>query len=180
MCRYLFERRASPCELMRSRKLGVQPGSAFSCQHLFATPISPLLLWIIDIVVSCFNAMSEESRSSKRPRFFPEGEHAAAGSDGAPTSVNGLKHDEEFWLEDGNIVLVSRNVAFRIYRGLLAAQSSIFADMFAAASSRADETYEGCPVIQLSESPQDLRRFLRVLLPKSRRVYVFRCKQSSN
>ncbi|PIL36473.1 hypothetical protein GSI_00162 [Ganoderma sinense ZZ0214-1] len=118
--------------------------------------------------------MSEVSRPSKRLRFFPEGEleDAAAELDGAPPSMGTLEHDEEFWLEDGNIVLVSSNIAFRIYRGLLAAQSSIFADMFTAASSRADESYEGCPVIHLSESPEDLRRFLRVLLPKSRRTFV--------
>ena len=93
--------------------------------------------------------------------------------DGPPPSLNDLKHDEEFWLEDGNIILISRSTAFRIYRGLLAEQSSVFADMFTASSSKPDESYEGCPVIHLSESPEDLRHFLRVLLPKSQRMYVF-------
>ena len=93
--------------------------------------------------------------------------------DGPPPSLNDLKHDEEFWLEDGNIILISSSTAFRIYRGLLAARSSVFADMFTASSSKPDESYEGCPVIHLSESPEDLRHFLRVLLPKSQRMYVF-------
>ncbi len=115
--------------------------------------------------------MSEVSRPAKRTRLFPEEDRA---TDGPPASASNPEHDEEFWLEDGNIILISRNTAFRIYRGLLAAQSTIFADMFTAASSKADESYEGCPVIHLSESPEDLRHFLRVLLPKSHRMYVFR------
>ncbi|KAI1792557.1 hypothetical protein LXA43DRAFT_1093523 [Ganoderma leucocontextum] len=115
--------------------------------------------------------MSEVSRPSKRARISSEGDGAA---DGPPAPLDDLKHDEEFWLEDGNIVLIARNTAFRIYRGLLAAQSSIFADMFTAAlSSKAGETYEGCPaaVVHLSESPEDLRHILRVLLPKSHRAF---------
>ncbi|KAI1792548.1 hypothetical protein LXA43DRAFT_325643 [Ganoderma leucocontextum] len=118
--------------------------------------------------------MLEVSRSLKRTRSFPwplrpEGDVA---TDGLPASPGNPKHDEEFWLEDGNIVLFSGDTAFRIYRGLLAAQSSVFADTFTAASSKADETYQGCPVIHLSESPEDLRHFLRVLLPKSHRIFV--------
>ena len=119
----------------------------------------------------CSNDMSEVSRSSKRTRSLSEEDSETEGLPW-PASSGNPAHDEEFWLEDGNIVLISCNIAFRIHRGLLAAQSSIFADMFTAASSSADESYEGCPVIHLSESPEDLRHFLRVLLPKSQRTYV--------
>ncbi|KAI1795288.1 hypothetical protein LXA43DRAFT_882184, partial [Ganoderma leucocontextum] len=69
----------------------------------------------------------------------------------------------EIWFDDGNIVLVAHKTAFRIYGGLLAGQSTVFSDMFA--SSSPDETFEGCPVVHLSDSPPDLVHLLRVLLP---------------
>lgn len=35
-----------------------------------------------------------------------------------------IKADEEFWLEDGTVVLMARNVQFKVYRGFLSALSS--------------------------------------------------------
>ena len=83
-----------------------------------------------------------------------------------------LTRDKEFWLEDGNIILIACDVGFRIYRGLLAAQSTVFADMFSCPNSTADEYYDDCPVVRLSDSPEDLRYFLRVLVPSAHRMYV--------
>lgn len=79
-----------------------------------------------------------------------------------------LERDDQFWFDDGSIVLVARNVGFRVFRSLLASQSTVFSDMLASSSPSADEVYDGCPVVYLADSPQDLRRFLGVLIPKSR------------
>ncbi|EJF60290.1 hypothetical protein DICSQDRAFT_63386 [Dichomitus squalens LYAD-421 SS1] len=38
---------------------------------------------------------------------------------------------ERFWFDDGNIILVARDVGFKIYRGLLAINSTVFSDMLA-------------------------------------------------
>ena len=78
------------------------------------------------------------------------------------------------WFDDGNIVLVASDseIAFRIYRGLLAAQSTVFSDMFASSTSSPDETFDGCPVVYLSDSPYDLAHLLRVLLPTLQRKLV--------
>ncbi|RDX48935.1 hypothetical protein OH76DRAFT_1351645 [Lentinus brumalis] len=103
--------------------------------------------------------MSEDSRSHKRTR------------NEEPQALEPLVHDAEFWLDDGNVVLVARDTVFRVYRGLLAAQSTVFADMFTSSSSAADEVYEGCPIVRVSDSPEELRHFLRVLFPKSRRLF---------
>ena len=79
-----------------------------------------------------------------------------------------LTKHEEFWFEDGSIVLVTNRTAFRIYRGLLATQSTVFEDMFATVTSpMMDETFEGCPVVRLSDSPYDLTHLLRILLPRT-------------
>ncbi|RDX49512.1 hypothetical protein OH76DRAFT_1310765, partial [Lentinus brumalis] len=75
--------------------------------------------------------------------------------------------DEEFWLEDGNIILVTslRPTAFRVYKALLARQVEAFADMFASSTAQESESYQGCPVVQLADAPEDLRHLLRVLVP---------------
>ncbi len=87
-------------------------------------------------------------------------------------SISDIKHHPDFWFDDGSIVLVTRNTGFRVYRGLLASQSTVFADMLAASSSSSDEILDGCPVVQLTDSPHDLAHLLGVLLPTSPIQYV--------
>ncbi|KAI0739111.1 hypothetical protein C8Q80DRAFT_1275281 [Daedaleopsis nitida] len=94
------------------------------------------------------------------------------GTKSPGSSTSDLTRDPEFWLEDGNIVLVARNIAFRIYRGLISKQSQIFYDMFAS-SSAGTMLFDNCPTVHLSYSPEDLRYLLRVLVPvHCRRVYT--------
>ena len=103
--------------------------------------------------------MSSEERPHKRLRDSEEGSAA---------SPDVIKQSDEFWIPDGNIVLVAGGTAFRVYKGLLTLQSTVFADLFASSSPRAEESYDGCPLIRLMDSPQDLAHLLRVLLPTSR------------
>ncbi|KAI1795319.1 hypothetical protein LXA43DRAFT_1178792 [Ganoderma leucocontextum] len=117
-----------------------------------------------------------ETRPAKRIRLssnddpsHPQG-HPSAGSSSTPSSSK-LQRHPEIWFNDGNIVLVAHGTAFRIYRGLLAEQSTVFSDMFASSTSSPDETFNECPVIHLSDSPHDLAHLLRVLLPTSRMHY---------
>ncbi|EIW56922.1 uncharacterized protein TRAVEDRAFT_81124, partial [Trametes versicolor FP-101664 SS1] len=78
----------------------------------------------------------------------------------------------EFWYSDGNIILVARDVEFRVYKGLLADHSLVFRDMFslpqphATSSSTAALAEVPCPVVHLSDSPEDLRHVLRVYMPR--------------
>ena len=106
--------------------------------------------------------MATDTRPAKRMREL----------DSSSTSfiLKGIKRDDEFWLDDGNIILVAQDVAFCIYRCLLAAQSTVFADMFASASPSSDECMDGCPVVRVSDSSEDLAHLLRVLLLGSRRL----------
>ncbi|PIL26442.1 hypothetical protein GSI_12200 [Ganoderma sinense ZZ0214-1] len=107
--------------------------------------------------------MSQDSRPFKRARSVTDG---AESSDATPHGD--FKRSEEFWMPDGNIVLIAGETAFRVYRGLLALQSTVFADLFASSSPNAEESYEDCPLIRLTDSPHDLAHLLRVLLPTSR------------
>lgn len=88
-------------------------------------------------------------------------------SSSSSTSSSGLHRHPEIWYDDGNIVLIAGATAFRIYRGLLAGQSTVFSDMFSSSISNPDEMFDGCPVVHLSDSPHDLAHLLHLLLPKS-------------
>ncbi|KAM5539653.1 hypothetical protein V8D89_006762 [Ganoderma adspersum] len=105
--------------------------------------------------------MSQDPRSPKRART------AISCEDASGEAGVSLKRSDEFWIEDGNIVLVAGETAFRVYRGLLALQSTVFTDLFASSSPSAEERFDDCPVIRLTDSPQDLAHLLRALLPTS-------------
>ncbi|KAI0742463.1 hypothetical protein C8Q80DRAFT_1188524 [Daedaleopsis nitida] len=84
----------------------------------------------------------------------------------------GLRQDEEFWEDDGTIVLVARDVKFRVYKGVLAHHSSVFADMFSLPQPTDKtavvilDTPSSCPVVHLDDSPEDMRHILRAILPR--------------
>ncbi|KAH9856111.1 hypothetical protein C2E23DRAFT_722423 [Lenzites betulinus] len=90
-----------------------------------------------------------------------------------------FQRDTEFWLEDGNLVLIAHTTGFRVYRGLLASQSEVFGGMFESASPSTGDSFDGCPVVHLSESPEDLRHLLRVILPASQRRFSAEAKDMS-
>lgn len=55
----------------------------------------------------------------------------------------------EPWFEDGNIVLVAQDTAFRVHRGILSKASEVLCDMLALHQPADAETLEGCPVVRL-------------------------------
>lgn len=77
--------------------------------------------------------------------------------------------DEEFWFEDGSVILVAGDVEFRVFRSILAQYSPVFSDMFSLPqpSFTSGSPADPCPVVHLSDSPEDLRHILRVSMPKS-------------
>ena len=101
------------------------------------------------------------SRPSKRSRNTTDGDELSE-------PLGDWKRSEEFWIPDGNVVLIAGDTAFRVYRGLLAMQSTVFADLFASSSPMAEESYDDCPLIRLTDSPQEVAQLLRILLPTPR------------
>ena len=83
--------------------------------------------------------------------------------------VTNATRDSDYWFDDGNLILVSRGVAFRVYKGLLGEHSAIFRSMFhiAQAAPAPEDLVEGCPVIPLDDSPDDLRELFRLIFPLS-------------
>ncbi|KZP26075.1 hypothetical protein FIBSPDRAFT_1041126 [Athelia psychrophila] len=61
------------------------------------------------------------------------------------------------------IVLETEKVQFKVYKGILAANSVIFRDMFAIAQAQEGELVDGCPVVHLADKPMDLEYVLEAL-----------------
>jgi hypothetical protein len=72
-----------------------------------------------------------------------------------------MQRDPHLWFEDGSIVLETESTQFRVYRGILAANSPVFKDMFSLPQPEEQELVEGCPIVTLHDSPVDLGHFLR-------------------
>ena len=77
----------------------------------------------------------------------------------------GLSPDTTFWFPDGNIIISTRTVAFRLYHGVLAAQSSVFDNMLDLPQPEGAPTIDGYPILELSDSAIDLRHLFTVLFP---------------
>lgn len=74
----------------------------------------------------------------------------------------------DIWLEDGSIILQAENMQFKVHRGLLARLSPIFADVFsvpqpAPHQDNADLVVDGCTILQLQDSAQDVQYLLSAL-----------------
>ena len=110
--------------------------------------------------------MARNSLSAKRRRI---------SNDANPVVIVTLARGQEkftrhadFWLDDGNLILLAGGTAFRVYKGLLTKHSAVFSDMFATGSADATEAFDGCPVVRLPDHPKDLRDFLQYLMPCSK------------
>ncbi|TBU28434.1 hypothetical protein BD311DRAFT_663467 [Dichomitus squalens] len=87
-----------------------------------------------------------------------------------------LVKDHEFWFDDGTVLIVSRGVEFRVYKGLLADHSVVFKELFSQPHSHhtlsiSDEQTIRCPLVHVTESPQELRHLLRVYMPRKGRSF---------
>lgn len=69
------------------------------------------------------------------------------------------------WYDDGNIVLQAERTQWKVYKGVLAQSSSIFRDMLSFPQPPSDdaELVEGCPVVQLSDSAEEVEFVLRAI-----------------
>ena len=69
-------------------------------------------------------------------------------------------------MADGTIVLLAGSTVFRVYSGLLSKYSEVFSDMLSLSSRQppSAETWDGCPLVHLSDSPDEFAYFLNALM----------------
>ena len=79
----------------------------------------------------------------------------------AMAEVSAFHRSVDIWFKDGNVVLVAQGVAFKVFGGILAQSSPVFADMFEFPQPAATaETMEGCSIVHMPDSAEDLRYLL--------------------
>ncbi|KAF7979802.1 hypothetical protein HWV62_40858 [Athelia sp. TMB] len=67
------------------------------------------------------------------------------------------------WFEDGTIIIHAQSTRFKVYRGMLADKSAVFADMLSRptpSSAETDDLFTECPIIRLSDSAEDWEHML--------------------
>ncbi|TCD61854.1 hypothetical protein EIP91_007823 [Steccherinum ochraceum] len=88
------------------------------------------------------------------------------------TSLEGLGLKRgEIWFEDGNLILVTQKVAFKVFRGIISQHSEIFRDMFDMPQPARQDKVDGCLMVNLSDSPEDLVCLLSALHNSASRFF---------
>ncbi|KAJ7061519.1 hypothetical protein C8F01DRAFT_1230801 [Mycena amicta] len=65
------------------------------------------------------------------------------------------------WFDDGTLVIRSQKTLFKVHRSVLSARSSVFRDMLAFPQSNSGmDTFEDCPLVELTDGPGDFLVFL--------------------
>jgi hypothetical protein len=74
-----------------------------------------------------------------------------------------VPHYDDLWFEDGNIVLITSNIAFRVHRSILSRHSRVFRNMLTIPQPADSLKVEDCPVMHLSDSGDDVQYFVNAL-----------------
>ncbi|KAJ7649953.1 hypothetical protein FB45DRAFT_778846 [Roridomyces roridus] len=74
-----------------------------------------------------------------------------------------IVRSSEIWHRDGSLVLQAEGKQFRVHWGVLSVHSAFFRDMEGIPQPPDEPKIEGCPVIELSDSAQDLEVVLKSL-----------------
>ncbi|KIJ31697.1 hypothetical protein M422DRAFT_70824 [Sphaerobolus stellatus SS14] len=111
-----------------------------------------------------YNPSLETSHAGSQPNKRMRTSGVTDGSDRNGISSPPSKSKSKAYHEDGNLVIVAGDVAFKVHRGLLTGRSNIFRDMFVVGSQLScGETFDGCPVVRVSESEEYMAIFLKCL-----------------
>lgn len=80
----------------------------------------------------------------------------------APDPTPSITRSQEFWLEDGTIVLQAETTQFLVHKSVLSRHSVVFSDMFSI--SKSEDTHEpfieGKPLVQIFDTAEDIDHLL--------------------
>ncbi|KAI0046419.1 hypothetical protein FA95DRAFT_1606922 [Auriscalpium vulgare] len=107
-------------------------------------------------------------RKRKRTSESSSAKKELAGSADAQSAslIKGGERHTNLWYDDGNIVLSTGNMLFRVHRSILSRHSPVLADITSAyspgraASSSEDADIDGCPIVHLMEDSEDITHML--------------------
>ncbi|EMD41182.1 hypothetical protein CERSUDRAFT_111734 [Gelatoporia subvermispora B] len=110
------------------------------------------------------SGISDRNTSKRRREEYGADEDATESDIPSKPPTSDFESDSTLWFEDGNVIMVADSVGFRLYRGVLSARSTVFQNLFQIPQPTDGETYEGCPVIRLQDTAEDLRHLLRAFM----------------
>ena len=108
-----------------------------------------------------------QSPASPTPTLTGSGSEASSSpkafevSDFSKTIDSSIQSD--FWFEDGSVVLIAGNIKFKVHRGILARHSLIFQDLLSLPPPSNEQTIDGCPIVELHDSSDDVWYLLRAV-----------------
>jgi hypothetical protein len=91
--------------------------------------------------------------------------------------------DKNYYFEDGSIVILAEIHLFRVHRGVLSLNSELFKDMFSFPQPAIGLTVDNCPLLQVSETADEIRKMMQMFYKGGNRcirdffhsVLVFTC-----
>lgn len=93
-----------------------------------------------------------------------------SGVSAAAAAASTYTRHPDLWFNDGSVILKAETVLFRVHMSILSRHSVFFKDMFtlpqppeSSSTQAQDEIVEGCPVVSLQDSPDDLASLLVAL-----------------
>ncbi|KAL4246426.1 hypothetical protein ABKN59_009649 [Abortiporus biennis] len=88
-----------------------------------------------------------------------------SSNDKTGTLPTEISRSGDFWLDDGNIVLVAEHTSYKVHRSFLARHSPVFKDILSLPQTGnvGEAQIEGCPAAQLSDSADDIHIILSML-----------------
>lgn len=90
----------------------------------------------------------------------------------------GTSRHPDLWFSDGSVVLKAESVLFRVHISQLARRSLFFRDLFSLPQPAKevvgpDGTFDGCPLLVLHDSAEDLSNLLKALYDGGPYVILF-------
>lgn len=69
----------------------------------------------------------------------------------------------DIYFEDGNVAILTGSHYSLVHQGLLSRHSNVLKSLLETVSVQNDKSIEGCPMLQLQDSPDDMAHFLKAL-----------------
>ncbi|KAJ7184932.1 hypothetical protein C8R46DRAFT_1300551 [Mycena filopes] len=79
------------------------------------------------------------------------------------STASQLTKEKSLWFTDATLVLQAETRLFRVSPGILAAKSPVFHDMLSFPQPQDGETVDGCPLVRLTDSGDDMTFFLKAI-----------------
>ena len=105
--------------------------------------------------------MDVSSNNPTLKRRRTEADRAEFDATGFPDDA--VERSDQFWFDDGNVVLQAEATQFRVHRSILSHHSSVMKDCFQCPQPRDAPTIEGCPLVHLQDSAKDIGNMCSLL-----------------